>query len=165
MVKYLFFLLLLKSFLLFGQHNCESASDYLYQFRHHPIFDKSNPNSDYENIYRFIRENITYPETAIVDKIEGMVIITFWIDTLGYTSEHKVCKGIREDLDNEALRVFKLMKYDIPAKDNYGKPIGIRFGLPIHFSLENVNKSKKLKLQTTLKKQYKVNSRIKDNKK
>jgi len=165
MVKYLFILLFFKTFFVFGQFYCGSISDDIYMFKHHPVFDKTNPKYEFENIYRFIRENITYPETAIVDKVEGKVVITFWIDTLGYTSEHKVSIGVREDLDNEALRVFKLLKYDIPAKNNYGKPIGICFSLPIHFRLEDVKKSEKLKLQTTLKKQYKVNSRIKDNKK
>lgn len=95
-----------------------------------PIFDKQSPYG----LLLFIEENLRYPETAIEDKIEGKVFVDFWIDTVGCTQEHRIIKGIREDLDNEALRVVKLLKFEEPAK-NRGKPFGYCFTISISFVL------------------------------
>jgi protein TonB len=88
------------------------------------------------NVLKFIDENLKYPETARKDKIEGKVTIRFWIDTLGYTLEHQIIKGIREDLDEEALRVAKLIKFVKPAMNN-DKPIGMCFQVGILFRLSD----------------------------
>ncbi len=87
-----------------------------------------------KNINKFIVETLRYSATAKKDRIEGRVFVRFWVDTLGYTAEHKITKGIRADLDEEALRVARLIKFDKPAM-NRGKPIGIWFHLPIAFKL------------------------------
>lgn len=94
------------------------------------------------NIVEFIAENLKYPETAKKDKVEGLVVIRFWIDTLGYTSEHKIIKGIRSDLDKEALRVSRLIKFHKPAMNN-NKPIGTCFQVKIPFRLLNKTSNKK----------------------
>ena len=138
MVKaFLFFLI---SFVplpsLLGQFYCDSISDRNW-FYHNPVFDISDSKNDVQNIYNFIVTNLKYPETAKENKVEGTVFVTFWIDTTGNTSQHKISKGIREDLDNEALRVAKLLKFDIPAKNVLGNPIGICFSLPIRFRLSD----------------------------
>lgn len=110
-----------------------------------PIFDKESPSID--RMLRFITENIKYPKTAEKDKIEGKVFVEFWIDTAGFTREHKIIKGIRGDLDKEALRVAKLIKFDEPAK-NQGKPVGICYTLPVSFSLsEQISPARKFKLR------------------
>jgi len=111
-----------------------------------PIFDKSSSSEggDFGNIAEFLRVNLTYPETAKTSKIEGQVFVEFWIDTLGFTSEHKIIQSVRQDLDDEALRVAKLIKFDEPAKIHKGgKSIGMCFTLPIRFSLDAEKKSKR----------------------
>jgi protein TonB len=85
-------------------------------------------------IDEFIKENLIYPEKAINDSIEGLVYTTFYVDTLGLTVNHKVAKGIRDDLNNEALRIVKLIKFDKPAQQN-GKPIKVLYTLPVKFEL------------------------------
>lgn len=97
-----------------------------------PIFDKNSP--DPQKLHDFLLENIKYPEMAIEDKIEGRIFIKFWIDTSGSTHNHKIIKGIREDLDREVLRIAKLIKFDEPAKTR-GKPVGYCFFMVIPFNL------------------------------
>lgn len=92
------------------------------------------------DINKLLSENLQYPKTAKKDKLEGQVIISFWIDSLGNTSEHKIIKGVRLDLDEEALRVARLIKFDKPAM-NRGKPIGTCFQLPITFRLTHIGNS------------------------
>ncbi|MCL1850874.1 MAG: energy transducer TonB [Bacteroidetes bacterium] len=106
-----------------------------------PIFSKENYRNDMEKFYEFIRANLIYPETAKADKIEGKVSVQFWIDTLGYTTEHRIIEGVRQDLDDETLRVAKLIKFDVPAK-NQGKPVGMCFSFPVRFTLEKVKPSR-----------------------
>ncbi len=90
-------------------------------------------NKGLEELTKFITQNLQYPETALRDSLEGRVITHFWIDTLGNTYDHKIVRGVREDLDNEALRVIRLLKYEVPAS-NRGKPIAVGFTLPIVFN-------------------------------
>ena len=106
-----------------------------------PIFDKNSPNShwDWNKLYEFILENLIYPETAKSDKVEGQIFVEFWVDTNGYTSEHRIIQGIRQDLDDEAIRVAKLVKYNVPAIYN-GKSVGLCFQFSIRFTLDDEKK-------------------------
>ena len=105
-----------------------------------PIFDKNYlEDNSWEKLFEFLRENLQYPETAKADKIEGQVFVEFWIDTAGFTSEHEIIQSIRQDLDDEALRVAKLIKFDVPATHYNGKPLEMCFQFPIRFTL-NENK-------------------------
>jgi protein TonB len=87
------------------------------------------------NLKDFIQNHIKYPQKAEQDLLEGTVVIVYWIDSLGVTFDHKVIKGIRKDLDEEALRVTKLIKYERPAMQR-GKPIKIRYTVPVEFKLK-----------------------------
>ncbi|HOW20834.1 MAG TPA: energy transducer TonB, partial [Tenuifilaceae bacterium] len=62
--------------------------------------------------------------------------------TSGLTINHKVAKGIREDLNNEALRVAKLIKFDRPALQK-GRPIEVEYTVPIVFDLRHLQKKSK----------------------
>lgn len=82
----------------------------------------------------FITDNIHYPFSAIKDSIEGTAYVEFYIDTVGGTFNHRVLRGIRGDLDEEALRVARLLRFDAPAKQQ-GKPIIIQYFVPVRFVL------------------------------
>ena len=107
--------------------------------------------SDVDSLKSFVEENLQYPESALQDKIEGTVWIRFWIDTSGYTADHEVLRGIREDLDEEALRIAKLLIYSYPATQK-DKPIRVSYVAPIKFELPE---TKALKEQDILKKKKK----------
>jgi len=138
----LFILTLCFSSFVFGQVDCEDVNSNIAIGRHiqnYPIYEgiEMFTKSGLDKFYSFIQTNLVYPEAAKEDKIEGQVIITFLIDSIGVTSKHSVYQGVREDLDSEALRVAKLLKFDEPAKDYYGKPTVMCFTLPISFSLDD----------------------------
>lgn len=117
--------------LVFSQSKNDSIFELGSVVENTPIFRK---NKGLEELMKFITDNLQYPETALKDSLEGRVITQFWIDTLGNTYNHKIVRGVREDLDNEALRVVKLLKYDVPAMQR-GKPIASAFTLPIIFNM------------------------------
>jgi len=98
------------------------------------------------DLKKFIQGNIIYPKTAKIDSIEGIVIVSFWIDTIGDTHDYQVIKGIREDLNTEALRVAKLIKFEKPAKQR-GQPISVKYTIPVEFKLID----KKIKEKTKKK--------------
>jgi protein TonB len=91
---------------------------------------------------KFLQENLVYPLKAREQGIEGKVWIGFVVETDGSLSNFTIVKGIDPILDNEALRVAKLMPKWIPGKER-GKNVRVSFNLPITFSLNK--KDKKIK--------------------
>lgn len=83
-----------------------------------------------------VYKNITYPRQAKKDGIEGTVVISFLIDMDGMTSDFKVARSLREDLDQEALRVVrdKLVEWE-PGKQK-GMPVNTQFNMPVRFRLQ-----------------------------
>ena len=65
--------------------------------------------------------------------------MNFWVDTLGKTFDHRVVKGIRYDLDEEALRVAKLIQFETPAFQR-GKPVFIEYSVPFVFEIKRRKK-------------------------
>lgn len=96
------------------------------------------------DLKEFIQGELIYPLSAIKDTVEGTVVISFIIDTLGLTINHKVVKGIRDDLNNEALRIAKQIKFDKPALQK-GKPIAVEHTVPVVFDLRHLKKKSKCK--------------------
>lgn len=83
---------------------------------------------------KFLQENIHYPEEARVSSIQGTVYITFVVEKNGTITDVRVLRGIGGGCDEEALRVVRLMPPWIPGKQR-GKPVRVRFNLPVRFSL------------------------------
>lgn len=134
---FLFILILLITSQSFSQINCDSVPNILHHpHKEFPIFDSTAKQDQMGRFYDFIVTNLQYPETAKKDKIEGVVFVQFWIDSCGFTMDHKITQSVRQDLDEEALRVTKLIKFDVPAKDYNDKSIGICYWVPIRFKLE-----------------------------
>lgn len=96
-----------------------------------PVF-KDGP----DDLKAFITENTNYPLSALKDSVEGRVIVAFMIDTLGNTFDHQIVRNVRVDVDEEALRVVRLIKFDKPAKQK-DRPISIRYIVPVDFYLKN----------------------------
>jgi TonB family protein len=88
----------------------------------------------FDALRNFIRDNMKYPQAAAAAKIEGVVYISFVINTDGSVSDTKVLRGIEATLDQEALRVVSMFPNWIPGKQN-GKAVRVRFNIPIKFGL------------------------------
>lgn len=88
-----------------------------------------------QGLMNYLAENIEYPETAIQDSIEGKVFISFVIDKDGSIYDVEVLRGVREDLDNEAIRVVRDMPDWIPGEQN-GVKVKVKFNLPVKYTLQ-----------------------------
>jgi periplasmic protein TonB len=100
-----------------------------------------------KNLFETIKQNLKYPESAMNENIEGVVFITFIIDTVGNVSDVKVLKGIRNDMDQEAIRIGGLLQGWTPGMIKM-KKVRVQYNLPIRFTLnDNTNKDKQKEKQ------------------
>lgn len=90
----------------------------------------------WEDIKKYILDNITYPQTAIDDSIEGRVFIQFVINEDGSVSNPKAVRGLRYDLDEECIRVIKNMPDWKPGKQ-MGKLVKVMYVIPFTFRLDS----------------------------
>ena len=84
----------------------------------------------------FIRKNLKYPQIALENGISGRVICTFVIDGKGKITGVEVLRSVDPNLDREALRVINMMPDWKPGKQQ-GKPVRVRYTLPVVFRLQN----------------------------
>ncbi len=85
-------------------------------------------------LFKFLAENIVYPETAKEAGIQGTVYINFVIDTDGSVTGVKVLRGLPGGLTEEAVRVVKSLPRWKPGLQA-GKPVRVTFTLPVKFTL------------------------------
>lgn len=83
---------------------------------------------------KFLQENIIYPIRAREKNISGMVYITFMVSKDGEIEDVEILKGVHKLLNNEALRVVKIMPPWIPGKID-GENARVRNNMPIKFTL------------------------------
>jgi len=83
----------------------------------------------------FFSENIKYPKEAREEKLQGSVVVEFIVETDGSLTNFEVVEGVHPILDEEALRVFKLMPKWEPGK-HQGKTVRVKNNLTITFTEE-----------------------------
>jgi len=88
----------------------------------------------YEAMINFIKKNLRYPASARRMGVDGTVYVQFVVSKDGSISEVKTIRGISADCDREAERVVKAMPAWKAGRQN-GKPVFVRFVLPIKFKL------------------------------
>ena len=84
----------------------------------------------------FIRSNVNYPELEKISGIQGKVVISFIINTDGSISDVKVLKGVTRNLNNEAMRIVRMMPKWKPGKQR-NKAVKVPVNLPFDFILSN----------------------------
>ena len=85
---------------------------------------------------RYIQENIKYPQSAIDNKIEGRVFVTFVVEKDGSITNAAVMRGIDKECDAEALRVVSSMPKWNPGQQD-GKNVRTQFTIPIIYKFNN----------------------------
>lgn len=83
-------------------------------------------------MYKWLGNNIKYPEEAKKEGVRGKVIVDFVITKTGKTDKVRVVRGLHPALDEEAVRVIKAMPAWAPGKQN-GRPVNVSYTLPITF--------------------------------
>jgi TonB family protein len=95
---------------------------------------------------KFIKENIIYPEKALLNKVQGSVYLTYTVNNLGEIANIDITKGIGHGCDEEAIRVIRMMKYE-PAR-NRGIKMKVEMKTKINFKLpENADNNNKSEIQ------------------
>jgi len=95
-----------------------------------------------DGMYNIINKNIKYPKSALNDNIQGQVIVQFVVDTLGKVNDFEITKSVRDDVDEEALRVTRMLDTWEPATQN-GKKVKVVYSIPITFSIQKSLKKSK----------------------
>jgi TonB family protein len=83
----------------------------------------------------FLQQNVHYPDAAKAKEVSGDVFVSFIVDEAGRLLDVEVIKGIGYGLDEEALRLVRLMPWWTPARSN-GKPIRVPATLRIRFGMQ-----------------------------
>ena len=87
------------------------------------------------NIQEFLRTHLVWPAGRKNKKVEGRVIVKFYIDRDGSCSQFKVLRSLNPSFDAEALRVLKLMpKWNVSSMERGGA----WYVLPVFFKKQNV---------------------------
>jgi len=103
------------------------------------IYTRVEQMPQYKNgeadLMQFIGENLRYTNAAREQGHQGTVIVRFVVKSDGSLSDYEVIRSVHETCDDEVLRVLDLMKPWQPDMQD-GKPVNVRFTLPVKFRLE-----------------------------
>ncbi len=84
---------------------------------------------------QWVNSQLKYPQTAINDKVQGRIIMSFTVDTDGSVKDVKVLRGIRQDLDEMALKVVTASPKWEPGRNAEGEAVPVTMVFPVIFQL------------------------------
>lgn len=112
------------------KENDTAGEDEVYVFvEEYPSF----PGGE-EALYKFIDDNLRYPDEAREVNVTGTVVIRFVVEKDGSISNATIAREIGCGCGREALRVVNMMPRWNPGKQG-GKPVRTEFILPVQFYL------------------------------
>lgn len=86
----------------------------------------------------FFKEELVYPESALKNKEEGLVVLLFIVNADGSVRNLRVWQSAGAALDSEAVRIFRLLQWN-PAI-YHGKPKAMEQFLKFRFKLSKYEK-------------------------
>jgi len=99
------------------------------------------PGGDEARI-KFLQENLKYPALVSPERLpSGRVVIGFIVEADGKLSNCEIIRSVHPLLDDEALRVVKMMPNWIPGKER-GKAVRVHSVMPITFALNEYHETK-----------------------
>ena len=117
------------------------------------VYDKVTVMPEYpggkDKLLDFLQKNVVYPEDAQVVNIEGVVVVSFVVNEDGSLSDFAIAQEAYSSLNIEALRVAKLLPAFKPGLED-GKPVKVRYRLPISFQLKDYVYNNPYKNDTTV---------------
>jgi hypothetical protein len=99
------------------------------------------PKEGIKEFGNYLLKNMVYPKAALENSIEGLVFVMFIVDKEGYLSGLRPIRGIGYGCDEEAVRLIEESAPWEPGKLVDGKPVYIRYILPIKFNLKTYLKN------------------------
>ncbi|HRN95753.1 MAG TPA: energy transducer TonB, partial [Chitinophagales bacterium] len=88
-----------------------------------------------QSLYKYLRDNIQYPNMERDNDIQGKVIVAFVVWDDGSIRNVEVKKGVSPGLDKEAKRVIEKMPKWKAGKQQ-GKAVPCRYVIPVVFRLQ-----------------------------
>ncbi|MFC3415006.1 M56 family metallopeptidase [Algoriphagus hitonicola] len=98
------------------------------------VEDQPTPPGGMEGWNNYLKDNLSYPEQAKKEGIEGTVIVVFVINTDGSIQDVDVLRSIGGGCDEEAIRVVQNAPNWESGKQR-GRDVRTRMRLPIRFQL------------------------------
>lgn len=89
-----------------------------------------------DNLRMYIANHIVYPQTALIDNIQGKVYASFIVNIDGTTSDVKILRSLRKDCDDEVIRMILAMPKWTPAI-HFEKVVNSKIVIPVSFKLSN----------------------------
>jgi TonB family protein len=87
-----------------------------------------------DSLMKWMAANISYPEGANADSVQGQVVVSFIVDRFGGLFDVKVEKSLHSSCDAVAVLAVKSMPKWTPAK-NGGEDVASKLFLPVDFRL------------------------------
>ena len=115
-------------------HPCAYQDDKIYTVSEVAI--KPEPIDGLEDFKKKWSRKVTYPKSALEEKIQGMVFIEFVVSKDGSIESASVKSGIGHGCDEAALDAFKQVSKDgwKPAIKN-DTPVKVKMVLPFYFKI------------------------------
>lgn len=88
-----------------------------------------------EALYKYLAQNIKYPQLARENGITGKVYVQFVVEKDGSIANPRILRDIGGGCGAEAIRVVKAMPKWSPGKQR-GKAVRVQFNLPVNFNLK-----------------------------
>ena len=101
------------------------------------VFVKEMPSfpGGTSELMRYLSEQIIYPEDALMNRIQGTVILRFVVSRTGDITQVELIRGVDPLLDNEAIRVVSGLPRWRPGKQE-GVAVPVWFTLPVTFRIK-----------------------------
>lgn len=87
-----------------------------------------------KKLMEYLSKNLSYPQIAMDEGIEGVVLVKFVVSSKGVVKDVKVTRSVDPVLDQEAVRVVSSMPNWTPAEHN-NKNVASYYQLPVNFTL------------------------------
>lgn len=111
-MKKLFLIMLLAFVSVNAYSQSDDADNYVYN-----MVDQSAKFQDgYNSIIKFVQENIKFPTEAKENNVHGKLMVSVVVEKDGSLSDIKIKKGLGYGLDEEIVRIIKMMPKWQPAQ-------------------------------------------------
>ena len=87
-----------------------------------------------EALFKYIYDNIQYPQIALDNDIEGNVYVKFCVTYKGKVEQISVIRGVHPSLDAEAIRLISTLPDWKPGRQA-GNPVNVWYQFRIQFQL------------------------------
>jgi TonB family protein len=110
-------------------------------------YTPAHPYSEPKLLQDFLCSEVSYPDKALQQGIEGKVVLSFIVEKDGSISRVRVKESAGPELDAEARRLFSLLLWE-PAV-SFGQPVASENEFPINFNIKKYYKHCKARGYTT----------------